>query len=79
MSKPKQIFLFANGNTAAFDDQDQQILELSNPWIILFIQFLEEKGIDPETIDFYVPDVSAKIRIFRCNNSIGWNWQINEF
>jgi len=50
MERSVSIYFFAGGNTAVFDDKDQQIPELQKSWFLLFVEFLQTKGIKVEDI-----------------------------
>lgn len=68
------VMLFANGNSAVFHDNEQQP-ELQEPWIKLFAEFLESKGIDPLQCDFVIQGTGTA-RFFRTPE--GLNWRIHE-
>lgn len=64
--------LFApNGVSAVFGPDGQQIPELQEPWIILFVKHLEEHGIDVLDCEFTMPN-GRVARLFKTER--GWNW-----
>lgn len=50
-TKVKHLFFAPNGCTAVFDDKDQQIPELQKSWFLLFVEFLQSKGVKVEDIE----------------------------
>jgi len=68
--KPR-AYLFQNGVTV-FIQNGAQVAELQTPWIDLYFQFLESKGIDPTTVEFYLP--GGVFRAFKTSNG-SWNWE----
>ncbi|PCJ55977.1 MAG: hypothetical protein COA79_20420 [Planctomycetota bacterium] len=59
METPAQILFFANGNTAVFDKNGEQIGELQEAWDKMYVQFLGAQGFTPEQlagIQFTMPD-----------------------
>jgi hypothetical protein len=74
MNLPKEVLFFPNGNTAAFDAKGQQIPELQRSWLLLYVAFLESKGIDPLDVLFTLPHGFGAAKLFRTEN--GWNWEI---
>jgi len=59
MKTPVTIYLIRNGTTVAFDANGEQIGELQQSWILLFIDFLKEKGLTGqqiEQIEIKMPD-----------------------
>lgn len=68
-----KILFFRNGNSAVFG-HGQQMPDLQVPWIVLFIQHLEEHGVNPETCEITMPD-GSRAHPFRTEN--GWNWRLS--
>ena len=66
----KAIF-FPNGNTRYFDQNGQQVPELQQSWLLLYVEFLKSKNIDPLTIEYELPN--GKARLFKTDD--GYNWQ----
>ena len=56
MKTIKKIMFFANGNTASFDENEEQMPEYSYSWSNLFRNYLETKGIKIEGIEFEFPN-----------------------
>lgn len=53
----KNVIFFANGNTACFDKDGEQVPECSHSWFNLFREYLEEtKGMSIEGIEFEFPN-----------------------
>lgn len=69
----ERILFLPNGNTFVADEHGQQIGELQEPWILLYANFLESKGIDPTRVTIELPGrVLAKW--FRTSEG-GLNWE----
>lgn len=66
-----EVMFFSNGNTAFFKD-GKQVPELQESWLLIYVNFLKEKGYiqeDIEQIKINLPDGNiAKIE--------GNNWRI---
>jgi hypothetical protein len=67
-----RAILFNNGNTGFFDYKGEQVAELQQSWLLMYVNFLKEKGIDPTKIDIELP--CGKVKIFEIPG--GYNWQI---
>lgn len=72
MNQPVDVFFFNNGNSAIFDSAGQQITELQEPWLLLFVAHLESKGVDPAQIKFLMPD-GKHAKLLRTSDN-RWNW-----
>jgi len=70
MTPPREVYFFRNGNTAFLDGA--QVPELQRPWILLYVEFLVSKGVDPLGIVFRLPD-GKNARVFK--TSEGFNWE----
>uniref|UniRef100_A0A6M3LFS7 Uncharacterized protein n=1 Tax=viral metagenome TaxID=1070528 RepID=A0A6M3LFS7_9ZZZZ len=69
-----EIMFFTNGNTATFDDEGKQITDMQTPWIVLYFEYLEGKGIDPAKCRFSLPD-GGYAEPFKTDDDT-WNWRI---
>jgi len=49
-----EVMFFSNGNSAVFKD-GSQAPELQESWLRLFVEFLKERGVDPEDCNFKMP------------------------
>ena len=65
-----EVLFFHNGNTAHMKD-GKQIPELQESWFMLYIKFLEEKGIDPLDGIYTLP--KGKAEVFKTKD--GYNWR----
>ena len=74
MQTPKVVMFFNNGNTAVLSE-NEQIPELQKSWIVLYAEFLEIKGVDPETLELRLPYGPAKY--FRTAEG-GWSWRFTD-
>ncbi len=74
MKEPKDIFFFPNGNTCVCDENGEQIGELQQSWLLLFVKFLEEKGINPDSRIVEMPN-GRKAKIFKTGD--GYNWDFD--
>lgn len=50
-TKVKHLFFAPGGSTAVFDDKGKQIPELQKSWFLLFVEFLQSKGVKVEDIE----------------------------
>lgn len=76
MKLPTEVFFFGNGNTAVTDSREQ-IPELQQPWLRLFVRFLQEKrpDVDIEQLKFNMPDLRV-VRVKKYGpGPDDWNWQ----
>jgi hypothetical protein len=55
MLNQKSVMFFSNGVTAVFIDEEQ-VPELQQPWLVTFVEFLEEQGQDPMTFEYTLPN-----------------------
>jgi len=71
--KTAKVYLFSNGNTACFVDNEQHSIIQSKSWLTLQIEWLIENGIDVEKSEINLPD--GKIaKLFKVED--GWNWSV---
>lgn len=55
----KHLFFHAGGNTAVFDRGGHQMPDLQKSWLLLFLEFLQGKGVQVEDIEeIKLPDGS---------------------
>lgn len=47
----KHVLFFPNGNSAVLDEEGQQIPELQKSWFLMFVEFLQSKGVKVEDIE----------------------------
>ena len=69
----KQVIFFPNGNTAVCEGENQ-VPELQVPWLLMFVEFLQSKGEDPEKLDITLPN-GNKAKVFKVEG--GYNWDIH--
>lgn len=70
-----EVFFFSNGNTAVCRD-NEQVPELQTSWLLMFVAFLEEHGVNPLEAKFNLPDRMVA-KLF----SIGdgqYNWSVED-
>ena len=69
------VIFFNNGNTAVFSIHGQQVEGLQVPWIQLYFDFLESKGMNIAGLGFtfQMPDGRKAVPI---KIKEGWNWKI---
>ncbi|HVI07010.1 MAG TPA: hypothetical protein VND65_01825 [Candidatus Binatia bacterium] len=72
LAVPQIVWFFPNGNTAVCDSNGKQMPELQESWFLLYVKFLEEKGIDPEGIEFQLPH--GKATVFKTSEG-NYNWR----
>jgi hypothetical protein len=68
----KIVMFLGNGGTAVFID-DEQVAELQQPWLVKFVEFLDEQGQDPTTFKYTLSD-GNNAKVFR--TEFGWQWEI---
>lgn len=69
--KATSVYFFPNGVTACCDEFGQQIGELQEPWILLWIEFMRKKGFNPEDIkEIHLP--SGRVKLFKVEDSYNW-------
>jgi hypothetical protein len=73
MPVPVEVFFFPNGNTAVCVD-GQQVPKLQRSWLLMFVEFLKESGVDPLTAKFNLPDRSV-VTMFETGEG-NYNWRI---
>ncbi len=71
--KIKSIMFFANGNTAVFDEKDEQVSKLQESWFLRFIDFIEKNGGDVKKCEIVLPD-GRKAELIKLTK--GYNWKI---
>ncbi len=69
--KIKKIKCFANGNTIVFGEDGQQLPLLQVSWLLLYIDFLVHKGIEPDGLEILMPNGMEAV-VFKIEN--GYNW-----
>jgi len=62
------IYFFPNGVTVAFNDDNEQLPSLAEPWFKLYLKFLKEQGEKPEDIDFTMPDQQKAVYLPEYDN-----------
>jgi len=73
LKQPKIILLMPHGLTAAFDSHGEQIPELQVGWLALYLNFLEQQGIDPTTVRIELG--SRPVKVFKTED--GYNYSLN--
>jgi hypothetical protein len=73
LNKPDVVYFFNNGNSAVCS-ASEQIPELQESWLVLFVRHLETCGVDPTGITFHLP-AGDTATLFRTTGD-GWNWEI---
>lgn len=66
------VLFFGNGNSAFFDENNRQVPEIQESWLLLYIEFLGERGIEPKDVEFIMPD-GTKWEVFE--TGAGYNWR----
>lgn len=66
-----KVMFFLNGNTMAFRD-GQQVPDLQESWLLLYVQLLVTHGIDPTEVTFAMPD-GSRATVFEIED--GYNWK----
>lgn len=85
MNRITRVMFFSNGNTAVFDDADQQVPHLQDSWQLLFLRFLTSEtkcGFGPhvlpsmEDLKITMPD-GRRATIFSLSDG-RYSWRIQE-
>lgn len=50
------IMFFNNGNTAVFDERDQQMDYFQEPWLLIYARWLKAQGQDLSQVKFQMPN-----------------------
>ena len=66
-----KVRFFQDGNTMAFRD-GQQVPDLQESWILLYVQYLVTAGVDPTKVKFTMPG-GSRVTVFEIEG--GYNWQ----
>lgn len=78
VKKIKSVTFFPNGNSMVFDEQGNQIPELQEAWIILWLKHAESLGYDPtECKDIQLPH-GRFAQPFKTSEG-NFNWQTVDF
>jgi len=68
------ITFFSNGLTMCFDSEGRQVPELQEPWLRLYLEFLEKKGFDPLQTTFELND-GSRVEPFKTDQDM-WSWEL---
>ena len=67
----KTVLFFPNGQTVVTNGREQ-IPELQQSWLVLFLKFLESRGEDPTRFEFKLPSGRTAL-VFKTDS--GYNYQ----
>jgi len=67
-----EVLFFNNGSSACLKD-GKQVLELQESWLLLYVKFLEEKGIDPTDGIFSMPG-GEEVKVFKTGSDYNWRF-----
>lgn len=70
-----EVLFFPNGNTAVLKD-NKQMVKLQESWLLTFVAFLEEKGIDATKVKFQLPS-GQTAEVFKIPNG-EYNWRYKD-
>ncbi len=68
-----RVIFGINGEAAFLDEDSKQVPELQKPWLLLYVEFLESKGIDPTDVEFDMPGRLDRAEVFK--TAEGYNWR----
>ena len=68
------VFFFKNGNAAVFDEHGNQMPDVQEPWLIVYLRYLKTKGGSMESIHFSMPD-GKRAEIFTTSEG-EYNWRL---
>ena len=68
-----EVLFFSNGNTVVMKN-NKQVAELQQSWLLTFVAFLEEKGIDVTKVKFRLPS-GQTAEVFITSNG-EYNWRL---
>jgi len=66
------VLLMEWGQTATFKD-NEQATEIQEPWILVFAEYLKNKGVDPTFVEYTLPN-GQRAEVFETQE--GYNWKI---
>jgi hypothetical protein len=67
-----EVYLSANGNSSVMGPDGVQDERLSVPWLLLFAELLESRGIDPTKVVFWLPDGKRARVDADAEGGLGW-------
>ena len=70
----KSVMFFRNGNSAIFDEHGEQDTRLQEPWILVYVDYLKNKGVDVDNLDISMPD-GRRAMIDKMPDG-NYNWRI---
>ncbi|MBU2249822.1 MAG: hypothetical protein KKD77_23950 [Gammaproteobacteria bacterium] len=68
----KNVYLFSGGNTVVTDEKEQ-IPELQESWLLLYVKFLESKGENPLEFTYHLPTMN-NVEVFKTSEG-DYNWR----
>jgi len=79
--KKVQVLFLPNGNTAVYENNDQnseQVPELQKSWFLKFIEFLEKNNVDVVNSTYEFPDFGnplrwRKAKLTKIEDGNNWN------
>lgn len=72
----QSVFFFPNGNAAVFDENGQQMPELQQSWLIVFLGWLQTQSGQPmDTIKEIVLPNGDLAKPFKTSEG-SWNWDV---
>ena len=75
MKEKMEVLFFNSGATAVFNkERREQVPELQRSWLLLFTEFLEDKGIDPTEVS-YILSQGQRVEVFK-TPADGYNWRL---
>ena len=78
IKNPKRVMLLSNGGVACFDKNGEQISELQKGWLIIWLEWLEGKGVRIEEIENIEAVVNGQMSILKpFKTKFGWNCEIS--
>lgn len=77
MIQAKSIYIFSNGNVAAFDDKAEQVTALQKPWMQILLEYWERAGLDITKVDQILAQSGGFFTSITAEKSEErWNWEM---
>lgn len=68
-----KIHMNDNGTTMAFDEHGKQIPKLQQPWMLLYLKFLQDTGVNLSDVRIRLPN-DHWAEVLETPNGLNWNF-----
>lgn len=74
--KATSVYFFPNGGTACCNENGEQIPELQQSWLLMWVDFMKSKGYNPEDLrEIHLPSGRVKLHVINEDGVISYNWE----